>query len=142
MPAAVVCMKKTASSPFRMPRAWIPRPLTRILREFETENVGLYPVIYQKSCRKMIYILEAILTPNGLFLTGTPPKNILTECRPIMFDTYSHFHRLWLILRIFTGTVVLWPAGSKIITSGIPLSVSVESMQQILSSNIPPIKFP
>lgn len=51
----------------------------------------------------------AMLTPMGLPGIGLPAKKILTECRPVTGDTYSHLQTSGEVWRSFAGTVVLLP---------------------------------
>lgn len=61
---------------------------------------------------------------------GCPAKNIFTECRPTVGDTYSQRQRSGDVCRTLTGTVFLLPEGSSIITSGTPLPASAEKITE------------
>lgn len=87
-PASLVRTTKSATSCTRTPLGSNPRPYA--LHFFASET-------------------GAMLTPTGLPGMGFPAKKILTECKPITGDTYSHRQTSGEVWRNFTGIAVLLP---------------------------------
>jgi len=87
-PATLVKTTKSAMSWTRTPLGSNPRPYA--LHFFASET-------------------GVMLTPTGLPGMGFPAKKILTECKPIIGDTYSHRQTSGEVWRNFIGTAVLLP---------------------------------
>jgi len=85
-PASLVRTTKSAMSWTRTPVGNNPRPYA--LHFFASET-------------------GAMFTPMGLLGMGLPAKNMLTECRPVTGDTYSHLQTSGEVWRSFTDVVLL-----------------------------------